>query len=175
MSQYPDIAGATKVDDVLLTAMLPNYVIKPADATPRTAVTLIADPDLTFPVVANAVYDVTFRFRWAGLLAAGLSTTWSVPTGTSGNREVEGPGSANAAQADANTSTMRWTVHGYNTAANYTNPRNSTSLQVWCEEHALVAVGSTAGSITLNWGQWTANATGSLINAQSYVKYRRIG
>lgn len=175
MSQYPDIAGATKVDDTLLTAMLPNYVIKPADATPRTATTQVADPDLTFAVVANAVYDVTFRIRWAGLLAAGLATAWTVPTGTSGNRECMGPGTANASESNANTSTMRWAVHGYGTVCNYTNPRNSTSLQTWSEEHAIVAVGSTAGSITLTWGQWTANATGSLINAQSYVKYRRIG
>jgi hypothetical protein len=58
---------------------------------------------------------------------------------------------------------------------NYTNPRNSVTLQTFSEEKAILAVGSTAGSVSLLWGQWTANATGSLINAQSYVKYRRIG
>lgn len=175
MSQYPTLGGGTRVDDAFLSALIDNWIIKPADATPRTVVTQVADPDLTFPVVANAVYDVTIRFRWAGLLAAGLSTSWSVPSGTTGNRECLGPGSGNSAQTDANTSTMRWAVHGYGTVVNYTNPRNSVSLQTFSEEHAVLAVGATAGSITLLWGQWTANATGSLINAQSYVKYRRIG
>lgn len=175
MSQYPTLGGGTRVDDAFLAALIDNYIIKPADATPRVAVTQIADADLTFPVVANAVYDVTFRFRWAGLLVAGLATSWSVPTGTTGNRECLGPGSANAAQTDANTTTERHAVHGYGTVVNYTNPRNSTTLQTWSEEKALLAVGATAGSVTLLWGQWTANATGSLINAQSYVKYRRIG
>jgi hypothetical protein len=175
MSQYPTLGGGTRVDDAFLSALIDNYVIKPADATPRTVVTQVADADLTFPVVANAVYDVTFRFRWAGLLAAGLSTSWSVPSGTTGNREVLGPGSANAANTNGDATTMREAVHGYATVVNYTNPRNSVSLQVFSEEKALVSVGATAGSITLLWGQWTANATGSLINAQSYVKYRRIG
>jgi len=150
-------------------------VIKPADATPRIVVTQVADPDLTFPVVAGAVYDVTFRFRWAGLQTAGLATSWSVPSGTTGNRECLGPGSGNAIQTDANTTTERHAVHGYGTVVNYTNPRNSVSLQTFSEEKALISVGATAGSVTLLWGQWTANATGSLINANSYVKYRRIG
>lgn len=175
MAQYPDVAGATKVDDVFLASMLDNFVIKPADATPRTVATLVNDPDLTFPVVANALYEVLFNFRWAGLQAAGLRTAWSVPSGTTGNRECLGPGSANVTQTDANTTEMRWAVHGYTTAVLYTNPRNSVSLQTFTEEKAIVAVGSTAGSITLQWGQNVANATGSLIVAQSYVKYRRIG
>jgi hypothetical protein len=98
-----------------------------------------------------------------------------VPTGTTGNREVIGPGSTNAANTNADASTIRIAVHGYATVVNYTNPRNSTTLQVWSEEKAIVSVGSTAGNVTLMWGQWTANATGSLINANSYVKYRRIG
>jgi hypothetical protein len=175
VSQFPDIAGATKVDDVLLTAMLDNYVIKPADATPRVNATLTADPDLTFPVVANAVYDVLFNVRWAGLQAAGLRTDWTVPAGTTGNRECLGPGSSNVAQTDANTTEMRWAVHGYGTAVLYTNPRNSVSLQTFTWEQAILAVGATAGSVTLRWAQNVTNATGSLVNAQSYVKYRRIG
>lgn len=175
MSKYPDVAGGTRVDDVFLAAMLDEFIIKPADATPRTVVTLVNDPDLTFPVLANALYEVYFNVRFAGLQAAGLRTAWSVPAGTTGNRECHGPGSANATQTDANTTEMRHAVHGYATACNYTNPRNSASLQTYLEEQALLQVGATAGSVVLQWGQVTANATGSLVNANSYVKYRRIG
>lgn len=175
MSQYPVLGGGARVDDQFLSDLIDNYVIKPADATARTAVTQVADGDLVFPVVAGAIYDVTFRFRWAGLQVAGLSTSWSVPSGTTGNRECMGPGSGNATQTDANTTTMRWAVHGYGTVVNYTNPRNSVSLQTFSEEKAILTVGATAGNVALLWGQWTANATGSLVNANSYVKYRRIG
>lgn len=175
MSQYPVLGGGTRVDDQFLSDLIDNYVIKPADATPRVAATLVADSDLTFPVVANAVYDVLFNVRWAGLQAAGLRTSWSVPTGTTGNRECMGPGSANAIEANANTTEMRWAVHGYATAVLYTNPRNSVSSQTMTWEQAIVSIGSTAGSVTFNWGQNVANATGSLVVASSYVKYRRIG
>jgi hypothetical protein len=175
MAQYPIVGGGTPVDDQFLSDMLDNYTIKPADATPRVAATLVNDTDLTFPVVANAVYDVLFNVRWAGLLAAGLRTAWSVPSGTTGNRECMGPGSANAASGDANTTELRWAVHGYATAVLYTNPRNSVSLQTQTWEQAILSVGSTAGSCTFQWGQNVANATGSLVVANSYVKYRRIG
>ena len=175
MAQYPDVNGGARVDDAFLSAMLDNYVIKPADAPPRTAATLVSDPDLVFPVEANALYDVEFVVRFAALQAAGLRTGWGVPAGTTGNKLVAGPGSANVAQADANTTDMRWAVHGYATAVLYTDPRNSVTLQSWIWEKGLLAVGSTAGNVSLQWGQATANVTGSLINANSYVKYRRIG
>lgn len=175
MAQYPVVGGGTEVNDQFLSDMIDNYVIKNADATPRTNSTIAADPDLTFSVVANAVYAVQFHIRWAGLQAAGLRTSWTVPTGTTGNKDCAGPGSANVVQADANTTEMRWAVHGYSTVVLYTNPRNSVSLQTFCDEYALLSVGSTAGSVTLNWAQNVTNATGTLVVATSYVKYRRVG
>jgi hypothetical protein len=175
MSQYPVLGGGTRVDDQFLSDLIDNYVIKPADATPRTATTQVADTDLTFPAVAGAVYDVTFRIQFSALLAAGLATSWSVPSGTTGNRLVLGPGSGNAADSAANNSSMRTGVHAYTTVIAYTSPRNTISAQVWAEEKAVLSIGATSGAVTLFWGQWTANATGSLVNANSFVKYRRIG
>lgn len=175
MSQYPTLGGGTRVDDNFLSALIDNWVIKPADATGRTVITQVADPDLTFPVVASAVYDVTFRVRFGALLAAGIATSWSVPAGTTGNRECLGPGTANAAETNGNTTAMHVAVYPYATVCNYTDPRNAVASQVWLEEKAVLSVGGTAGSVTLLWGQWTANATGTVVNAQSYVKYRRIG
>jgi hypothetical protein len=175
VAQYPVVGGGTRVDDQFVSSMIDNWVIKPADATPRTTITMVADPDLTFNVVANALYDVEMVVRFAGLQVAGIRTAWTVPTGTSGNRLVGGPGDANAVSANASTTEMRWSIHGYATQVGYTNPRNSTTLQVWFLEKALVAVGSTAGAVTLTWGQLTANATGTLVNANSYIRYRRVG
>lgn len=175
MAQYPDVNGGARVDDAFLSSMLDNFIIKPADAPGRTVATLVSDPDLVFPVEANALYDVEFVVRFAALQAAGLRTGWGVPSGTSGNKLCGGPGSANVTQADANTTEMRWAIHGYPTAVLYTDPRNSLGLQSWAWERSLLAVGATAGNVSLQWGQATANATGSVINANSYVRYRRIG
>lgn len=175
MAQYPIPGGGVQLDDAFIAAMIDNWVIKAADSTPRTAATLVSDPDLTFPVVANATYDVEFMIRWAGLQVAGLRTGWAVPSGTTGNRLSAGPGTANAVEGAANTTEMRWAINSYATAVGYTNPRNSTTSQTWSWEKGLVEVGGTAGSVTLQWGQFAANATGSIIMAKSYVRYRRVG
>lgn len=175
MPQYPLVGGGSAVDDQFLSDMIDNYVIKPADSTPRVVTTIINDPDLTFPVVANAVYDVLFHVRFGALQTAGIRTAWTVPAGTSGNRVSSGPGSANAIDANGNITELRWAVNSYAAVVNYTSPRNAVASPVFLEEKAIVAVGSTAGAVTFQWGQTTANATGTVVTATSYVKYRRIG
>jgi hypothetical protein len=175
MSQYPDIAGGGRVDGDFLSAMLDNYVIKSSTSTPRTAAALVADPDLTFPVVANALYDVELTVRFGALQAAGIQTTWTVPSGASGDRLCMGPGTANATQTLANTTEMKWITYPPALAVAYTDPRNVIADQTWFREHSLLAIGSTAGSVTLNWGQATANATGTVVYLSSAFRYRRIG
>lgn len=176
MAQFPVITAGTRITADLLSSMFDNYVIKPADTTRASTVTPTADPDLvTGTLSAGGVYAVEFHIRFAGLQAAGLRTQWLVPSGTTGNKDTLGPGSANAVQTDANTTEMRWAVHGYGTQVGYTNPRNSVSLQSHLVEKALVSVGSTAGTVSLAWAQFVSNATGSLVVANSYVKWRQVG
>jgi hypothetical protein len=175
MAQYPDIAGGGRVNDQFLSDMMDNWIIKPSSATPRTAATLVADPDLTFPVVANALYDVELTVRFGALAAAGIQTTWTVPSGAGGDRMAEGPGTANATSALANTTEMKWITYPVGLAIAYTDPRNVVTDQTWLRERCLLAVGSNAGNVTLNWGQATANATGTVVYLNSAFKYRRIG
>ena len=175
MSQYPVItAGKVSVAD--LQAMIDDYVIK-ASATTRTSTTTVSDdPELVTPtLVANGIYLVEFVIRMAGLAAAGFKTQWSVPSGASGNKDCMGPGSANATEANGNTTELRWAVHGFTTAVAYTDPRNSASLQVPVIERSIVTLGGTAGTITLQWAQNSSNATGTVVAAGSYVRTRRIG
>jgi hypothetical protein len=175
MSQYPDVYGGSRVDDAFLAAMIDNYVIKPASATPRVNATLANDGDLVFPVLAGALYDVEVTLRFGALQAAGIRTAWSVPSGTTGDRECWGPGTANAVQADANTTEMRWIVYPYGTAITYTSPRNTIGNQTFLTERALLAVGATAGNVNIQWAQSVTNATGTVVYANSRVRYRRIG
>lgn len=175
MAQYPAVS-ARRITTTLLSSMIDNYVIKPGDTTRASTTTNTSDPDLvTGTLTAGGVYAVEFHVRFAGLQAAGLKTNWLVPTGTSGNRDCMGPGSANVAETNANTTEMRWAVHGYSTAVAYTNPRNSTGAQVHLIEKALVTVGATAGTIAFQWAQNVSNATGTVVVAGSYVKWRQVG
>lgn len=176
MSQYPALNAGTRITADLLAAMVPDFAIKSADTTRASTVSPTADPDLvTDTLSAGGVYYVKFVFRFACLQAAGIRTLWLVPTGTTGNKCVAGPAHTNAANAtDAVVLDMRWAVHGYATNVLYTDPRNSTSNQTWAYEESFVSVGSTAGTVGLSWAQNVTNATGSIINAQSYVTWQQV-
>lgn len=176
MSQYPALNAGTRITADLLGAMVPNYAIKAADTTRASTVTPTADPDLiTDTLTAGGVYYVRFCVRFAALTAAGLRTAWNVPTGTTGNKSVMGPGQTNAANAtDAIVLDLRWAVHGYATNCLYTDPRNSTTNQTFVVEEAMVAVGSTAGTVGLTWAQNVTNATGSIVNNNSYVMWQQV-
>lgn len=155
---------------------LAGFKIKPASTTRASTVTIADDNHLFTPTLqANKTYLVTFRLWFSGLQAAGLQTKWNVPTGTSGNKDVMGPATTNAVQTtDGVVADMKWAVHGYGTAVGYTNPRNSTSLYTWCEETSMVDIGTTAGPVTIQWAQNASNATGTILQARSYVRWQQV-
>lgn len=177
MAQYPVITAGTRITADLLSSMMPNYVIKPADTSRASNVTPTADPDLvTGTLSAGGVYEIEFCVRFASLQAAGIRTLWLVPSGTTGNKHVAGPAATNAANAtDAVVLDMRWAIHGYATNTLYTDPRNSVSNQTWFYEKAILSVGATAGTVSLSWAQNVTNATGTIVNANSYVKWQQVG
>jgi hypothetical protein len=177
VAQYPVItAGTTEITADLLNSMFPQSVDKNADTARNTTTVVASDPDLvTGTLTAGGVYYVKFHVRFTGLQAAGLKTAWLVPAGTTGNRDCDGPGSANAVQVDGNTTELKRATNSYATNVSYTNPRNSTSLQTYLVEQARVTIGATAGAITLQWSQATSNATDTTVKASSFVEWRRVG
>ncbi len=175
MATYPVISAGARITSSLLTSMLDQYVYKTSTQTVTSSTTLVNDTELLFPVAANGMYVVEFVVYFASLQAAGFKTAWSVPAGTSGNKFVAGPGSANAVESSANTTEMRWAIHGSSTTVSYTDPRNSTGLQSFVIERATLTVGATAGNVQFQWAQNVSNATGTIVVGPSYVKYRQIG
>lgn len=175
--QWPVVtSGITRVDATLLSSMLPTFTIKGSDTTKVSDVTLANDPDLfTDTLTAGGVYVVEFHIRFGALQAAGIKTTWLTPAGTSGNRDVAGPGSANVFETNANTTEMRWSVHGFGTTVAYTNPRNSIANQSWLYEKSLITLGATAGPVNFRWAQNASSATGSVVFSSSYARWQRVG
>lgn len=177
MAQYPVITAGTRITDALLSSMIPNWVIKPADTTRASNVTLATDPDLiTGTLSAGGVYAIEFHIRFASLSAAGIRTAWVVPSGTTGNRDTQGPAQTNATNAtDSVVLDMRWGSTSLTGTVFYTDTRNLIVQSEHVLEKAIVSIGGTAGTVGLQWAQWTTNATGSVINAQSYVKWQQVG
>lgn len=175
MAQFPVITAGTRLTADVLNSMLDNFIFKPADTSRASNTTMSNDPDMVCPVDANATYFIEMVILFAGIATAGFRTQWTVPSGSSFNKRIAGPGSANAAEANANTTEMRWSVVSATSAVNYTNPRNSASLQVYTIETAIAQIGATAGNITLQWAQTVSQTTGTVVAANSYIRYRQIG
>ena len=173
MSNYPTIGVGTRVTSTLLTSMQPNWYLKAANTTRTSTTTVADDPDLSVAVEANGIYYVKFEIKFEGLAAADFKTQWSVPSGATGNRNVNGPGST-AADSNADNLSSKWGVHGLATAVTYNCARDSASLQQWCQEWAVITVGATAGNVSLAWAQGTSNATGTVVVAGSLATTWRI-
>lgn len=169
--RYPDTPAGEEITETMLQAALPTFIEK-TDTVGRNNVALAADVDLVLPVPASSRWWIEMHLVVAGTNTAKIKTDWTVPAGTSGNRRVHGPGSSAATQTDADNTASRWGVHGFGTAITFGLPRNAGSLHSQLLETALVAVGTSAGSIALRWAQSVADAAnptfvqpGSLIKA----------
>lgn len=174
MSQYPLIAAGAPLTGNLLRAMLTQDVVKQATTSRASDITVDDDPELAFPVLAGATYEATAYLFISGQTTAGFRSSWAVPAGTTGNRRVDGPGSA-ASQTDADNIAVRRGVHLMSSEIVYSNVRNSGSLHVEVFERFRIAIAATAGDVTLRWAQGASSATATNLNADSYIQYRRVG
>lgn len=170
---WPPIAAGDDLTADLLSEMLPRIIVKPAATTITSSTSLTADPDLTMALEANATYFVEFYIRYTAINAEKFKTTWTVPSGAGGNRAVIGPGSS-ANDTNLDNSEGRFGAHAYGTAVGY-GTRNSATNQCSVIETAVLITGSSAGSVTLNWGQSTSGSTGTTVDAASLMRVTRIG
>ena len=172
MSTYPTIAAGQSITASLLTSMLPQQVVKQAN-TDKVNSTFAADPELTMPLAANAVYHVEFLLIAGGIATADVQTRWALPATASGLRIVNGPGSA-ALETNADNVATRQGVHQFSTAILYNGVRNATANYFRIYEYAVVTLVD-AGNVTLEWAQGTTQTTASRIAAGSLLRVRRLG
>lgn len=165
MPKYPDARAGTRIDAALLDEMLPLVVVKTADESRASTITMADDADLTAAVVAGT-YEVEFVLGITGT-AGDIVTEWGVPAGTGGFKFCLGPSQTSTSRV--NTS-MRAGTHAFATNVEYGVNDTDAALAV---ERGIATV-TTAGSITLRWSQITSNAAPSSIVANSYMRVRRI-
>ncbi len=169
--QYPQIAAGDELTADLLMSMLPRIINKSSNTTRTSTTTFSDDPDLTMQVEANATYFVEFHLHYASLDAAKFKTEWTVPSGSTGNKCVIGPGST-ANQADVDNVSGRYGVHGFATDVTY-GTRNSTVSQAYALETATL-ITTNAGTLAIRWAQATSNASDTTLYATSLMRVTRI-
>lgn len=125
--------------------------------TTRSTVSLTADPDLGFGVLANAFYEVRAGIGY-NCAANGINFNFLVPAGTTGSYEVAGQLGGPAAVTNS------WTVP---LAA-------SSSTTGGLLFHGILATGVNAGGLNFAWASSTGAST-LTVNAYSYLTANRVG
>jgi hypothetical protein len=143
----------------------PVEVIKAADQSVTSSTVLVNDTALVLPVVASATYDFSCYLDYEGgtLGASDLKFQWTVPSGTLRfwMGFVNTAGTNSAGQTFTDTSVVGIGTNG------------AASLRGAQMEGSLV-VGSTGGSLQLQWAQNMSSATATIVHAQSRVRLWRI-
>lgn len=174
-NQYPQINAGSRITAALLMSMLPVEIRKPSQTARTSTTTYADDPDLTFELAANAVYWVEFIINYATpgpAGTAGFKTAWTVPSGATGNRYVNGPGDSQN-DGNANNISGRFGTHAFTTAIGYGSRGTSTTSGLGVREWCVVNTTS-GGTCALQWAQQTSNASATTIFADSLMRVRRM-
>jgi hypothetical protein len=166
--QFPVIFAGQDLTAGTLQDMVPLFVVTPA-ATTRASTTIQAsDPYLSFPVTAGGLYLVEFFVMYAGVSAAGISTSWIMPSGTSGYRTVLGPGTSSAASSNAgNVTSVNLAGAVFSTVLSYGCVTNIVTAYQNLRETATFTAAST-GTCSFAWSQTSSSVTGTVVQAGSW-------
>ncbi|GAA4059863.1 hypothetical protein [Actinomadura miaoliensis] len=182
MPTYPPIAAGQRITAGLLTAMLPNVIVKPSTTGRASTTTLTLDPDLQTTLAPGAQYFVEFHLQAAAVFdgtnggtggsGGDFRTSWTTPTGASGLKGVMGP-SSNAQNNTADRITARMGVHVFNTSIIYAGVRSSNANAFYVHEWGVVTT-TNGGTFGLNWAQGVSNATATQLFGNSTMIVRRV-
>lgn len=171
----PNVTSGTEITADLLNSMLPMFKYKSGN-TDRASTTVFADdPDLTITLEANSVYFVEMYIAYAGLMpttttGGRFKTSWTTPSGATGNRSSIGSAAANS--IDATDTNGRFGIHNYTTSVTY-GTRNSASNLCLAIETSIVTT-TNAGTLALQWAQVASDATASRVGTGSYMRVRKL-
>jgi hypothetical protein len=148
-----------------MQSIAPQCVIKGADQSVASSTTLQNDNALFLPLVANATYlfDVVLDYEGGTGGSSDLKWTWVLPTGATLRYVFTESSSAGVAAVNMSAGSA------VNTAGT-----NGAAFLKGVLMKGSVIVGSTAGTAQLQWAQGTANATPTIVHAQSYLALWRI-
>lgn len=150
---------------------VPGYVRKAASESVASSTTMQNDNDLTFTMVAGAVYEVDLSLSVQGSATADIKTQWSVPAdATGGTKFVHGPASVLSTAFTSREDTAgSFSTHAYTAAKTYHIDPNPVAIHEWG-----IISSATGGTFTLQWAQSTSNATATVMNQASYLRYTRV-
>lgn len=168
--------GVTTVTgDLIVTGLMAQRgARKTADQTVTNSTTQTDDTHLFVSVAANAVYTVEAYITYNALAAADVNLAFTVPAGASGSWTGWGVGLTQSAQttdgytlrAEQNTITQ---VRGFGGIES-----GGVAQDISVNIKGLLTTAGTAGTFRLQWAQRVANAQGTILRADSWIRLNRI-
>ena len=167
MSAYPTWSAGQRVTAALLTAGLVQSVTRSSDATGRTNNTMTNDDVLSLAVEANATYELRAWLGFNGGTTGDFRVGWSIPSGATLNWTPY-------QQPNTNSTTVGTIITDRSgTGVSQAGGGAGGSTIMTCLAEGTLRVGSTAGSIVLQWAQDTTNATPTILKADSFIELKR--
>ncbi|MEV8032291.1 hypothetical protein [Streptomyces sp. NPDC086182] len=181
---YPTFLAGQRITATLLRSGQEQVARKTSD-TSRSAVTVTsADPHLQFEVVANAAYRWHGWVKYDGPAAGDLALDFSAPSGALGEWAAIGVGNspvigASAAPAlltdtqDARGYLARFETNDVTSARSYgTLGTGGTPLTAWL--YGTLRTSTSPGTFSLDWSQFTSNATALTLYTDSWLSLLRV-
>lgn len=170
-----NVDGAVQGDLDIVGSVLPSGIgkiqvaRKLADTSKTSSTSLSDDPEITFAVDANSIYEVRAYLFVTGDPAGDIITQWSFPVGATWLRHCYGPGPASSGFTDTS---MRVSAANMNVSVQY--GLSSTGTYVCIQEQGLFITAGTAGSLTLRFAQFASNATATILRTPSSAVIRKV-
>lgn len=144
-------------------------VRKAADTTVNNSITLTADPELTIPVVAGGIYHVEGFLIYSSATAADMSLGWTYPASST----MDWTSNGLISTITGNTGSLyrgRLAINGVGWAGG--SGAGAGSKLVALPAGILTAAAS--GNLTLTWAQLVADASDTVIYANSTLKLTKL-
>lgn len=145
-----------------------SFAYKAADQFVNAVATIANDTDLHLSLVANAVYKFEAYLVYDGSTTADMDVKWNVPTGITGGWSGQLFGSG----ASTTNSVQDLGQHAWGSTV--TLGAVGVATEVCVPMRGLIIVGSTAGTLQLEWAQHVSDATNLTVRTGSYLGLKRV-
>lgn len=175
MSVYPDIRAGAHLSGDLLRSMLPPQVWKTTDESVTSSTTLQNDDDLALPVEANATYALSGFLVWTGNETGDIKFGFDFPASSTLHWGMVGPDDTSTGFNSGGTrGAGEWFVRINQTAGGSVIQFAGSTAPLMGLLEGTLFTGATAGTLQLQWAQFTSNGTATTLKAGSRMSLRRL-
>lgn len=144
-----------------------GIALQGTDQTRNNSTTFLSSTDLILPVGQNINYILESQLIVDSGTTPDVKWNFSIPSGAS--LRLSG---WNAGTGD--TATQTGIIHDANDSTTFASEGGGSGVMITCRPGGRLAVGNTAGSLTVQFAQNTANASNTILKAGSWIRLSRV-